>query len=401
VIVAERRPAEAMRSGGEWIGFLSAQSPRDPRVCLGINEAMMRALERQGDDVVWLGPAPAMSLAVGRTFDFALRCIAGKRYDFRRSPLAVAEYGARFGAPVRKLRPDWIVASYASAKLAGLASDIPVVYCAEATYRLVRGYYGTFCGYVDEGDGERAEALAVAKASLCVYPSRWAADSAIRDYGVDPSRVAVIPFGANLGVPERGELRSRQLDGALHLLFVGSDWEREGGTIAYETFLRMQTLGISATLTVAGCEPPSRFKHPALTVIPFLDKRTEEGRWFYRELYLRSHLVLLPSREQTFGVTVYEANGHGVPAVVAETGGLAEAVIDGVNGLRLPLSARCDDFAAAIAALYADPARYSQLARSSREIYERHGNWDAWATELRRRVAETLAAPARPKALGA
>jgi glycosyltransferase involved in cell wall biosynthesis len=396
ILTERRRPESAC--GGARIGFLSAASPEDRLACSGSVWSMARALERRGNEIVWLGPAPAVSVAAGRSLDFALRRLAGKRYDFRRNPFVFSEYGALFGAAVRRLAPDWILAPFGSAELAGLNSDVPVVYCADATYRLMRDYYGSFRGFVNEADGDRAEALAIEKASLCAYPSSWAAESAVRDYGIDPARVAIIPFGANFEVPEPCALPEKRLGAALHLLFIGVDWERKGGSIAFETLVRLQELGVPASLTVVGCLPPPGFRNHALTVIPFLDKRSEEGRHFLRELYLRTHLLLLPSRAEAFGVVVYEANGYGVPAVVAETGGLADAVSEGVNGFRLPLSARGADFAAAIAALCADPARYARLVCSSRETYERHGSWDAWAAELCRRVAETLPSHERPAA---
>lgn len=70
-------------------------------------------------------------------------------------------------------------------------------------------------------------------------------------------------------------------------------------------------------------------------------------------------------REETFGLTVAEAMGWGIPAIVPPAGGIVELVEDGVNGfLRDP-----EDLAAMEAVLrdlLADEARYTAFAEAAR-----------------------------------
>jgi glycosyltransferase involved in cell wall biosynthesis len=374
----------------ERVGFLSTSGPTDPRACSGTIFSIAQVLERQGNEIVWLGPVRSASVALGKIVDKAYHAATRKRYDFKNSAAALAEYGVRFGLSTRQRKPDWIVAPFASAELAALSTDVPVVYTSDSTYRLMRDYYPLFNSYINKHDGERAERLAIRKADVCTYPSRWAADSAIEDYGADPARVAVIPYGANLEVPERGEVRYKTFGDACRLLFVGLDWERKGGDIAIETLARLRGQRIGATLTIVGCVPPEASRSEAITVIPFLDKRDREGSARLRELYAAAHVLLFPTRADAYGIVVPEANAHGVPAIATETGGVPGAVRDGRNGYLLPLSARGDAYAQIVAALYADPARYARLAVSSRDYYDEVLNWDVWARAVRHRVGVIL-----------
>jgi glycosyltransferase involved in cell wall biosynthesis len=75
-------------------------------------------------------------------------------------------------------------------------------------------------------------------------------------------------------------------------------------------------------------------------------------------------LLVVPSIwYENMPITIYEARRHGIPVVVTDLGGMAEAVEHGVTGLTFP---RGDDVALAerIRSLVRDPALYDRLART-------------------------------------
>ena len=97
------------------------------------------------------------------------------------------------------------------------------------------------------------ERRALKQASLVCYSSQWAADLARTDYGTAPDKLVVIPFGANYPCPpSRAETvrHAPALDGKCRLLFVGVEWVRKGGEIAYATMEALQRLGVPTTLRV-------------------------------------------------------------------------------------------------------------------------------------------------------
>ena len=53
---------------------------------------------------------------------------------------------------------------------------------------------------------------------------------------------------------------------------------------------------------------------------------------------------------------------------------------EGINGHALPPGSTSDDFAAIIHNYLADIPRYTALRHSTRQEYETHLNWTAWAT---------------------
>jgi D-inositol-3-phosphate glycosyltransferase len=92
-------------------------------------------------------------------------------------------------------------------------------------------------------------------------------------------------------------------------------------------------------------------------------------------------LLLVPSHSETFGLVALEAAASGTPVVAAASGGLVEAVADGVSGV-LVSDRDPERWAAAIDRLLADPRRLAELGASAAEHAARH-TWAGTAEQLR------------------
>ena len=78
--------------------------------------------------------------------------------------------------------------------------------------------------------------------------------------------------------------------------------------------------------------------------------------------YANMDLFVFPSHTDTFGNVVLEALASGVPAIVTPDGGPCTIVSDGVTGRVVP----DEGFAAAIAAILADPAQHAAMRQAAR-----------------------------------
>ena len=87
------------------------------------------------------------------------------------------------------------------------------------------------------------------------------------------------------------------------------------------------------------------------------------GRERLQEYYASHDLVAVPSVwPEPFGMVCVEASQHGVPIVAFDVGGIAESVIDGVNGHLAPASPLTSDgLADAIVRCVQDPQHYAEL----------------------------------------
>jgi glycosyltransferase involved in cell wall biosynthesis len=236
---------------------------------------------------------------------------------------------------------------------------------------------------------ERLERNTIARADLVLYPSEWAAESAIKDYGADRARVHVIPWGANLEeAPDRASVLGRRKPGPCRLLFIGANWQEKGADTAVETLAELRDRGVEAELVICGCTPPKPVSQDGLTIIPYLDKNDREQRNRLAQLYRDADFFLLPTRADCYGIVFCEAAAHGVPSIAPATGGVPGAIRDGETGILLPPNATKTDYAIVISETFANPDRLARLRQSSRDAYEARLNWQVWG----RRVSELIQA---------
>jgi glycosyltransferase involved in cell wall biosynthesis len=351
----------------------------------GTSYYMVSALQKHFGDVTCLGPAPGSQL-LGKYFNKFTHVVLGKRYDYSHS-LSYARHCARFFE--RRLQErhfDVIFAPAASAAIAFLITKIPIIYLSDATFALLQNYYPEFTGLLARSihEGNTLEQESIRKSEIALYSSDWAAQSAVSDYGADPDKIHIIPFGANMEtIPERSVALLKQRSGPCTLLLLGVDWERKGGAIAYETLLQLLKMGMEARLIVCGCIPPPTFSSLHMTVIPFLDKNDISDVQRLSKVLNSSHFLLLPTRAECAGIVFCEANAYGLPAITTATGGVTDLVRDGENGYCLPYDAGGEEYAKLIFNLYRDKVRYHELVRLSRDRYEMELNWDSWGIKVK------------------
>ena len=204
----------------------------------------------------------------------------------------------------------------------------------------------------------------------------------VRHYGVDPSAIAVIPCGVDVGRFQPRDKRRARADLSLPatapiLLFVG----------------RLQPLKGIDTLLHAAAE--IRRDYPDVCVLVVgggLDDRDEQETAELRRLqqlgaslglqnvhyvkaqpqetlaqyYAAADVFVMPSHYESFGMVVLEAMACGTPVVGSEVGGLSYTIADGESGLLVP-PGDWRAFAQAISRLLASPRLQGAMRQAGPE----------------------------------
>jgi glycosyltransferase involved in cell wall biosynthesis len=373
--------------GGERrlrIAVLTALDAQDRRSWSGTFYSIAQALQKYCGDVSFIGPMHAYrAMVLGKLVHSGSRLLRKKNVVYRHSQAVSKRYARIAQERLAKQDFDVIVALSGATEIAFLQTEIPIVLVEDANFIVLREYHQQFSALSQRSEQELNEIQqrGLSRANLIFYATKWAARAAIDHYRVESEKIEVIPFGANLehrDVPAREIVLTRERSSRCSLLFVGVNWTRKGGDIAFETLLELQRLGINAELTVCGCTPPETVTHPDLHVIPFLNKNDEQQRRRLEELYMNADFFILPTRNECFGISFCEANAFGLPVIGTRTGGVPEVVRDGENGFTLPYEARGDAYAERIASVYQDAELYKRLVKTSREAFETRLNWEQW-----------------------
>lgn len=370
------------------------RDPNDRRSWSGTLFSMARSLERNCGNVFCVGPLLPAELTVGNVIRRGIHLLTKKEYLHTHTNLLSRKLGKMAERRLAGGHCDVIVAVVAAGIVPHLNTNLPIVYISDTTLRLMAGYNpefsNTFAFQIRTAD--RLERVSISKCSQFVYPSEWAADSAVRDYGAGREVTHVVPFGANLDVvPSREQALRNRGCGECRLLFVGVNWEQKGGDVAFETLVELERMGLRTTLTVVGCKPPARFRHPRMRVFEFLNKNIpEEGRQL-QDLYQDASFLILPTHADCFGIVFCEASAYGLPSLAPNTGGVPGAIRDGVNGFLLPRDARGKEYAIKIQQVLSDASAYQALRASSRDEYQERLNWDAWGVRMKEIIGAAIA----------
>ena len=370
--------------------FLSSFDPADRKKLSGVSYSIYTTLTRDFEAVSVLGPVNVRSL---------LNSFVGRMvrklpiyYNMDHSHLLAWLYARAF----KKLLPyntwDIIMAPRASTEIAFLKTTIPIVYYTDTTFHSLYNYYEWFSGFsrLSVWEGNRIEQKALENASACVFTSEWAAVSARDYYKIPENKIHLIPWGPNMEtIPLREEVLAPKPKEYCRLLFLGVEWQRKGGEIAFQAFQILKQSGYKVKFTVCGCVPPSHFQDDDMEVIPFIDKNNPESKQRFHLLMLNHHFLVLPTRAECYGVVFVEASAYGMPIVTTDTGGIGAVVHNGINGIRFSLDAGAQQYAKYIEQVFFLDEHYQALNRSTRDFFEQELHWDNFSRKLNR-IIESL-----------
>lgn len=370
------------------VSYASLYDASDIRAWSGSVYFIARALEQQGAHLDHVDQLQQARLLINKAVNkvYALTGAHGP-LPVERSVRMAQRFAREIAAHMDSDGSD-VVLSPSSIPVSLLRTSKPKVFFTDATFADMLEEYPEFADYPAEliEEGHHLEREALRNCELAIYASRWAARSAVERYGADPARVRVVPFGSNLEL-EPGEahvthaIRSRPLE-RCELLFIGVNWERKGGPLAWEVARLLNAAGLPTRLTVVGCVPPPATAAPFLEVIPFIEKNSPWGQRRLAQLLLRSHFLLVPSIAECFGIVYAEASAMGVPSLARDVGGVSDAVREGHNGFLFPPKASAQTYVQRVLTWMDDREGYEQLARSAYREYADRLNWRTIGAEL-------------------
>jgi glycosyltransferase involved in cell wall biosynthesis len=299
-----------------------------------------------------------------------------KTYYIERTKAACKHFAKAAQAKLNKKKYD-LIFSLSTLPVAYLETDIPIVIWPDATFAGMVNYYNFNLSSETIKDGNYTEKKSYENSDTILITSEWAARSVVNDYGIPEEKVKVVVQGANISdIPPKEIIYKRLHNKLCKLLFLGFDWERKGGEVAFNTMILLNKMGLETELTICGCTPPERFRHPKLKVINFLNRKNKEDNKKLMQLFTESNFLIVPSRSECLGMVFLESSAFGLPVITTNTGGIPTVVKSGINGFTFPVSEKGENMAEVIYNKFSDKDAYLQLCRSNKNYYEKELNWD-------------------------
>ncbi len=325
------------------------------------------AYEYRADDIDFQSGYPYFILEqlkkrarVGKVFPLSLRSkyafapkflfykLCGRTYRPDREPLVLKSLAAQVTRQLDDAGPDFLF-SPSSAALSFLDTDLPKVFCADATFANVVDAYAEYseCAaeYVRLAHAQEARALSTCAAA--VYPSH-----------------------------------------------NGRDWKRKGGDIVLRACEIARQQGVRLTLDLVGPDTAPQPLPDFARIHGLLLKSDLQQRQRLETLLAQTDLLFMPSRAENYGIALCEAAAYGVPSLSSAVGGIPTIVRADVSGYALPADSPPEAYAAIIRDWATDRERYRELCRSTRRFYDERLSWDKFGDNLMKILASVSATAA-------
>jgi len=371
---------EAMKSQSKRlrVGYFCSSNPLNQKSWSGTHYSLYKSIENEGHEMINLAP-----IELGRYYGFLVKYYHKIHRLFSKRALndefaLLNSIFSRFylihTLKKNDYKVDVIFAPAATASVALLPKNIPVVYFNDTTYNQLKDYYKYLLSGSkwSIGEGNYVQKLALRKSSKIIFPTEWAKDYAIDYYKVPAEKITVTRLGANIEIPE--QILERDFSKEITFLFLGVNWERKGGDIVLSTLQLLEQAGYQVKLIVCGCKPP--VPSPLVQYEGFLDKNNEKDRLKLKTFLNESHFLFVPTRAECYGIVFSEASAYGLISITTHTGGVPSIIKEGVNGYALPLEAQAQDYFLVIKELLDSPESMFLMSKSSREHYDSHLSWD-------------------------
>jgi glycosyltransferase involved in cell wall biosynthesis len=205
-----------------------------------------------------------------------------------------------------------------------LPKDIPVVVCIDATRKLMVHGESRYSPSPLFEPIYRLEKRIFERSNLVVSWSDWAANSVVRDYGIEPEKVRVVRNGIRITQARELPLSSAT-NHQIHLGFVGNDFIRKGGDLLLR--VHQEHFADRAHLTLVTSQHVRSASLRNVSV-----RRNVPWDELVTQVMPSFDLFVFPTRFDYSPFAVIEAMAAGLPVIASNVGSIPEMVEDGVTG---------------------------------------------------------------------
>lgn len=345
-----------------------------------------------------MGPLKIRNYFWFRLIEVLYKTFTGKLYEAIRHPRVLRHLAKQINEKIA-VNPVDILFSPSTIPMAMLDTNIPIIIFPDAVFAGLHNFYHTFANVasISVKAAHRQEKSALDRCSVAIFSSEWAARTAIENYHTAPGKVKVLPYGANidtdLSFDQIKMIVNKKRSHTCKLLFMGVDWKRKGGDVAFAVTKYLNEHHCKAELTIIGSDPENLEKEDIPSYIRplgFISKSTPSGKQQIQKILEESHFLLLPTEADCTPIVFAEANSWGVPCITTNVGGIPSVITNHVNGVMFATGEPVENYAAFIREYFTNYEKYTGLAYSSYNEYLKRLNWEATGRKLKEIFTEVI-----------
>ena len=269
-----------------------------------------------------------------------------------------------------------------------------IVHLVDAPVQSLFDYYTEFSNLTWQNRMEASilTKRAFRRADLVIASSDWCKQESVEQCGINPDRIAVVEFGANIDGADIPEIKHcYDPEKTLRIYWSGVNWIRKGGDVAFECCRELIRRGHKIEFHITGMKelPDEIATQPWVFNHGFLNKNNPDEYKKLIRIMSQQDIFLFPSRAECSSIALCEANAFGLPCFVYDTGGTANYVRNGYNGYMLPLTSSGINFAETIGKNLSEE-QLKTLSSNARSKYLTTHNWRTWSNRVKNAIENLL-----------
>jgi glycosyltransferase involved in cell wall biosynthesis len=355
------------------IAFVSDVDPYDRTAFSGSTYQILQIILATGAKVEVVGPVMERWRFNAARLSSIPHRMMGRGVAWPKHPYLLRSCAREVDIAARRINPD-LIFSPGSNAIAYTNFLKPTIFWSDAPFGAMMDYYPwpqfQNLTRISRRYGIEADTRALRYSAAAIYRSNWGRDCAIHVHKADPARVHVVPLPGNLfrrwSLSEIQQAIPGRLQSPWKIFFSGVDWERKGGNRAVAILNELVKLGQPCEFIVAGVTPPPKAVAAAnfpMRLLGRLSLNNTANRETLGNVLQDSTFLLVPSTAEALGLVYCEALGAGVPPLGTATGGVPDAVRDGVTGILIDPSEKPEVTAKRMLEA-GQPARYNAMAEA-------------------------------------
>ncbi|MGB4125797.1 MAG: glycosyltransferase family 4 protein, partial [Dethiobacteria bacterium] len=216
--------------------------------------------------------------------------------------------------------------------------------------------------------------------------SRYMREEIESVFNLPPDKISIIPNGIRpaafqVSSPDPAVRQRFAASQEKILFFIGRLVREKGVQVLLEALPIIKERIPNVRVVIAGRGPYAEELHrislhlgldQQVTFAGYIDEETRN------QLYAHADVAVFPSLYEPFGLVALEAMATGTPVVVSDTGGFAETVVHGVNGIRVA-PGNASELAGQVCTLLGDPELARRLAGRALQDVEEKFSWPSIA----------------------
>ena len=272
---------------------------------------------------------------------------------------------------------DYIIVFEASL-IAYLRSPVPIIFWTDLLYS---DYYKHYfrdkkIHYQTVKNIRLIEKKALLNCKYVFLSSLWAVRKAKQGYKKLNNKFKLLRFGPNFKINYKNKFIKKQINAKqnkiLRLITLSVDWERKGIDKIIE-LKKIIEKKVNVEIIIVGAKQKFiKSYDKEIKFLRFINKNNAYGEKKLSKLFFKSHFHILFSKAEAYGISLLEANMHGVPNITSSVGAINEIIKNNVNGKKFEVTKNLNKVAKYIIDIFNNEKKYNKLCYKSYIEYEKN-----------------------------